>query len=343
MATIRRLAGGTGPAQALFTLGAALFLLSGCDKFAASSNAGSDGAADFARAALERNEHITVVAFDKKENTFTVRVKDTGELRIVRVDQIVGTVPGVASEEGKPRPVSDEKPSNGETTASANESAAAPPPVQETARAGDVARPSDQGDTRDQSAAKSDAGGSAVITDPRTGAVLAQGNTQAQAVDAASAKDAAKGKKVLASGPGYQITAGDRASPSAVRLASRSSDIPSPAKGVAVEKRAEPMICQGQQLMHIDGRNLEFDGDAVAAEDGCEIHITNSHIIAHGGVGISARAANVHIKNSVVEGDEGSVSASGGSQIYTQQSTFKGLSRRLDTATFTDLGGTAWN
>src|SRR5689334_21299148 len=122
MATIR------GPAQALFTLGAALFLLSGCDKLASSGGASTDAAADFARAALERNEQISVVAFDKKENTFTVRVKDTGELRIVRVDQIIGTVPGVASEAGKPRPVSDERPSNGETTASANEPAASPGP-----------------------------------------------------------------------------------------------------------------------------------------------------------------------------------------------------------------------
>jgi len=340
MATIR------GPAQALVTCGAVLFLLSGCGKFASTgASNGTDAAADFARAALERNEQISVVAFDKKENTFTVRVKDTGELHIVRVDQIIGTVPGVTSGEGKPRPVSDEKPSNGETTASTNEPAAAPPSAEEPARTGEIARPVGQTDTQEQSpaVAKSGNNGAAVITDPRTGAVLAQGSTQAEAVDAASAKDAAKGKKVLASGPGYQITAGDRAPPSAIRLASRSSDIPSPAKGVAVEKRAEPMICQGQQLMHIDGRNLEFDGDAVSAEGGCEIHITNSHIIAHGGVGISARAANVHIKNSVVEGDAGSVSAADGAEVYTQQSTFKGLSRRLDSATFHDLGGTVWN
>jgi hypothetical protein len=167
--------------------------------------------------------------------------------------------------------------------------------------------------------------------------------TQDSTAASPAGSTSAPGKKVLASGPGYTITAGDRAPPSAVRLASRSSDIPSPARGVAIEKRYEPMICQGQRLMHLDGRNLEFDGDALSVEDGCEIHITNSHIIAHGGIGLSVRAANVHIKNSVIEGDTGSVSASGGSQIYTQQSTFKGLSRRLDTATFHDLGGTVWN
>ncbi len=335
MATFR------GPAQALITVGAALFLLSGCDKFSKDADAGN-GAADFARAALERNEQLTVVAFDKKENTFTVRMKDTGELHVVHADQIVGSVPGVASGEGKPRPVSDEAPPNGEKTTSTNA-----PPVEQSAKAGETARPQDQVDARNPSAEGSKpataSNGASVITDPRTGTVLASGSTQNEAVDQASAKDTASGKKVLVSGPGYSITAGDRAPPSAVRLASRSSDIPSPARGVAVEKRAEPMICQGQRLLHIDGRNLEFDGDALAAQDGCEIHITNSHIIAHGGVGISARAANVHIKNSVIEGDAGSVSASDGSQVYTQQSTFKGLSRRLDTATFHDLGGTVWN
>src|SRR5581483_12409995 len=172
MATFR------GPAQALVTCGAALFLLSGCGKFASDGGGnGTDAAADFARAALERNEQISVVAFDKKENTFTVRVKDTGELHIVRVDQIIGTVPGVTSGEGKPRPVSDEKPSNGETTASTSEPAAAPPlPAEEPARTGEIARPGEQAGTQEQSraVAKSGSNGAAVITDPRTGAVLAQ-------------------------------------------------------------------------------------------------------------------------------------------------------------------------
>ena len=115
----------------------------------------------------------------------------------------------------------------------------------------------------------------------------------------------------------------------------------SPANAV-LERRYEPMICQGNRLLHIDGRNLEFEGDALSALDGCEIHITNSHIIARG-VGVFARAANVYIKNSIIEGDSGSISASDGAKVYTQQSTFRGLSRRLDTSTVTDLGGTVWN
>lgn len=323
MATIR------GSARAMITLGSALLILTGCGKLTA--NGGGASATDFARAALERNDNLTVVAFDENENTFTVRTKDTGELHVVRVDQLIGTVPGATSSASKPKPVSDQLPPPGEVTANT----AQPPSSSSTAEAD--APPADQ----DESKAASS--GRGVITDPRTGAVLAStGSGEGESATETRGGRDESGRKILASGPGYSIKAGDPAPRSNVRLASRSSEIPSPARGVAVERRYEPMVCQGAQLMHIDGRNLEFEGDAITVEGGCEIHITNSHIIAHG-VGISARAANVHIKNSVVEGDGGSISASEGAKVYTQQSTFKGLSRRLDTATFTDLGGTRWN
>jgi hypothetical protein len=320
-----------GPVPALGILGSALLLLTGCDKLNAG---GGNASADWARAALERNEQLTVVAFDKNANTFTVRLKDSGELHIVRVDEIIGSVPGAS--DSKPKPVSSEPASsNGEITASAG--------GERSATVGEIARPAQDLEARTPPADSSRPSGTAVITDPRTGNVLASSTPpSAEAAEGEPAQDAASGKKLLASGPGYSIKAGDPAPASAIRLASRASSIPSPARGVAIEHRYEPMICQGQQLMHIDGRNLEFEGDALTAESGCEIHITNSHIIAHG-VGLSARAANVHIKNSVIEGDAGSVSASEGAQVYTQQSTFKGLSRRLDTASFHDLGGTVWN
>jgi hypothetical protein len=334
MGTIR------GPARAFCTIGSALLILTGCDKLT------SDGT-DWARAALERNEQLTIVAFDKSAKTFTVKMKDTGELRVVRADQIVGTFPATAQEQATSKPAAATVPAaaNAESTAAAS---AAP------AAAGEVQRPAAEvearyplaGAAKSAEASGTSANGTAVITDAATGNVLASNAStgdEAQAEAKADAKaDARSDRKVLASGPGYSIKAGDTPPPAPIRLASRSSDIPSPTRGVALERRYEPMICQGQQMMHIDGRNLEFEGDAISAEDGCEIHITNSHIIAHG-LGVSARAANVHIKNSVVEGDSGSVSASEGAQVYTQSSTFKGLSRRLDTASFHDLGGTVWN
>jgi hypothetical protein len=141
--------------------------------------------------------------------------------------------------------------------------------------------------------------------------------------------------RVLESGPGYSIKA--VAGPQSAARAREAS-----MTGAPLERRHEPIVCQGARLVQIDNRNLAFDGDAVSAEDGCELHITNSHISASG-VGIAARGANVHIDNSQIEGEQASLEASNGAQVYAASSRFRGLSRRLDTAVVHDLGGNVWN
>lgn len=339
-----------GPARALYPFGVACLLLAGCEQVAEESG--------FARAALERNPRLEVIAYDSAAQTFTVKVKATGELRVIRAGDIVGTLPGMEDEgAGAGRVATAEAP-----LVVANASTDVPQPTQEAVPGESASSPQEREQERTASHETSTAGtarpgGTAVIRDAATGAVLAStGGEEARSGDSArptgvegqtsagaqrSADSAGGDSRLLASGPGYSIRAGD-APAAPVRLASTSAQIPSPVAGVAVERRDEPLICQGARLLHIDGRNLRFEGDAVTAEDGCEIHITNSHIIA-GGVGVTARAANVHIKNSVIEGESGSVSASEGAKVYTQSSTFRGLSRRLDTATFHDLGGTVWN
>jgi hypothetical protein len=142
--------------------------------------------------------------------------------------------------------------------------------------------------------------------------------------------------RVLESGPGYSIKAAGAGPPAPGRA--REAGVTS----APLERRHEPIVCQGARLVQIDNRNLAFDGDAVSAEDGCELHITNSHISASG-VGILVRAANVHIDNSLIEGDQASIDASHGAQVYAARSRFKGLSRRLDSASLHDLGGNVWN
>lgn len=340
-----------GSARSFCTLAGALLILTACH-----SRTGAE--AGFARAALERNPDLEVVAYDASANTFTVRVKQTRDLQVVRSDEIVGTVPGATGEV----PTSPAQSSSAQPAAPASAEQGTQPAqlaANEGAPGESAQSPEEQNRDEAPQAAADTSRGTGVIRNAETGAVLASSQRADTAVEAAqggaatgagessrapqSAASVREGadRKVLASGPGYSIVAGEPAAAS-VRLASTASDIPSPVRGVAVERRSEPMICQGARLLHVDGRNLQFDGDAVSAEDGCEIHITNSHIIA-GGVGVTARAANVHIKNSVIEGKSGSVSASDGANVYTQSSTFRGLSRRLDTASFHDLGGTVWN
>ena len=110
------------------------------------------------------------------------------------------------------------------------------------------------------------------------------------------------------------------------------------AVAASVEKRTDPIICQGDRLMRIDGETIEFTGDAVIAEKGCDLYISNASIRA-GGVGIIARQARVHIVNSTIGGSRGSYEASEGAEIYVARSTFAGVGRRFDTATMNDLGG----
>ncbi len=247
----------------------------------------------WARAALARNDRIEVVAADRQSGTFTVRVKDTGELRMVRADQLIA---GPALPANAP--------------AAAAGTAAPPAATPVTAEDGPLAS----------------AGEAAVRQDAKP-----------QAAAPAGTRADTAGGRVLKEGPGYTIKAASTAAPAAGGRV-RDSTVTS----AAVERRHEPIVCQGSRLLHIDNRNLEFDGDAVSAQDGCEIHITNSHISATG-VGVTARHANVHIDNSLIEGDAASIDASDGAQVYAASSRFRGLSRRADTAAFHDLGGNIWN
>lgn len=139
--------------------------------------------------------------------------------------------------------------------------------------------------------------------------------------------------RVIAKGPGYSIVA---ASPRANASAgdTRVTDAP-------LETLHDPIVCQGQRVLHIDNRDIRFDGNAITAEDGCEVHITNSRISA-GGIAIHAHNASVHIENSEIEGQKASIDAAGAAQIYAEASTFKGAARRLGQAAIHDLGNNNW-
>lgn len=256
----------------------------------------------WARAALERNDRVEIVAADPQSRTFTVRSKDTGQLHIVRADQLIAApAPAPVSAAGTPPPAAEEHPAP-----------AAPAPTAPAA-------------TDNDAAPAREAATPAPAAEPRVFASRAlQPGSLARPVPG----------QVLEAGPGYTIEAGSAPAAAPVRDTGGASG--------AVELRREPIVCQGARLLHIDNRNLQFEGDAVSAQDGCEIHITNSRIRATG-VGVSARAANVHIDNSLIEGDAGSIDASDGAQIYAASSRFRGLSRRLDTAAVHDLGGNVWN
>ena len=306
-----------------------LFGLAACNK----AGGGSDEMG-WARAALERNDHIEIVASDPSTSTFTIRVKDTGELRTVRTDQVIAAPPGLTAPAGAVAPAGAQAAPGESTTASnteqgqvvATQSPPAAAPGADTASATNGA----------SAAASSNTVASASV--PRTGLQQSAAPPSEAPNPNSDVTSITPGGKVLESGPGYAIKmASTKNTPQVTARTERSSTTS------AVERRHDPIVCQGQQMMHIDNRNVEFDGDAVAAQDGCEIYITNSHLIARNGVGISARHANVHVDNSQIEGDTASIDASQGAQVYLEASTFKGVSRRLDNSSFHDLGGNVWN
>jgi hypothetical protein len=257
----------------------------------------------WARAALERNQALEVVAADQQTRTFTVRLKESRELRTVRADEVVASL-AVAPPADVPPPAQQSQ----QPTAPEGAPAEAAVAQADTPTGGEPAAPAQ-----------------AAVTPPEP--VL----TSESSTDLAKVAPG----RVLESGPGYSIAAAQAATPGAARVRESASSAP-------LERRHEPIVCQGSRMLHIDNRNLVFDGDAVSAMDGCEIHITNSHISASG-VGVAARAANVHIDNSQIEGEQASIDLSEGAQVYAASSRFKGLSRRLDTATVHDLGGNIWN
>ena len=263
----------------------------------------------WARSALERNNKIEIVATDPQSRTFTVRQKDTGELRMVHADELVGAA-GAAATPGAPAAAAS---AGTPPTASGAAATAAVPPTPEPP-------------------ASNAAGGAAWVSESAP--------APAEAAQPLHPGAGGSGGRVLEAGPGYSIKAASALTAVAAVGGARTRE--AGVSSAAVERRHEPIICQGARMLQIDNRNLVFDGDAVSAEDGCEIHITNSHISASG-VGVSARAANVHIDNSQIEGDAASIDASQGAQVYAESSRFRGMSRRLDTAAFHDLGGNVWN
>ena len=272
--------------RAISVCAAALAAVAGCQKAAPDD-------LSWAQAALERNGAVQILSVDRQARAFTVRLKDTGELRIVRADEVVGSLPSV------------------------------PPPA--SARTGPIVA--------------SDAPASQPPAADSTAAAPAE-PAAARAQPPAPSGTAAAGPGVIAAGPGYSIKAARADGAASARgLAPYDSII---ASGLVVERRDEPIICQGARFLRIDNRNLEFQGDAISAEDGCEIHITNSRIAAKG-VGVSARAANVHIENSSIEGLSGSILASEGAQVYAEASKFRGVSRGLTSESLHDLGGNVWN
>ena len=272
---------------------ALLVTLAACDRIAAPKSTPTTASAEFAwaRAALERNATLEVIAADTQAGVFTVRVKRTGETQTIKLAELIATpaselgtaTPAVAAVPAAPAPLPEQRP-----VAPAVPEPAAAPPAEAPALAA-------------------------------TPAPL--GNDKTYTIER-------NGGRLKVSGPGVSIVS---AGPAGATVAQKE----------AGQRTVEPLICEGHRMLHFDNRSIYVDGDAIVARGGCEIYITNSHIVASG-TAVVAEDSIVHVANSTLEGSAASFDAGNDARLYLRSSTFQGLPRRAEKAVVQDQGGNTW-
>lgn len=250
---------------------------------------GSDGDGSqemaWARAALERNPNLELLATDMDAGVFTVRVRPTGQVHAVRVDELAAV------------PIAEivaSAPAGGGVPAAAP--AAADEPVQD-----------------------------ATFEDPDSEPAIAATDTPGPSPAPGNYTIERAGGQVRVVGPGVSIV-------------SAGATPPPSAKGEPGQRTVDPIVCDGPRTMHLDGRSIYVEGDAITVLGGCALYITNSRIVASA-TGVVAREGVVHIDNSYVEGATASFDVEGDVRMYLRGSTFQGLMRRDATAMIEDRGG----
>lgn len=261
----------------------ALLTLTACQRSVEQAETTAQAANElaWARAALERNPQIEVVASDTQARVFTLRDRSTGVVEVVKLDELAAA----PAAQFKSAPVATVT----NATAPAAEQPVETPQVAEE---------------------------SATPTRPATPV-----ETKNYTIDRADGQ-------IRVSGPGVSIVSSGPATPAG-------------AQGAAGQQPAEPIICEGPRMLHLDNRVIYVDGDAITARGGCELYITNSRIIASG-TGIVVQDAVVHVSNSHIEGANGSFDATDRAKLYVRSSTFQGIPKRTQLAMVQDQGGNRW-
>jgi hypothetical protein len=236
----------------------------------------------WARAALQRNPEIEVVASDPQSGVITVKYRGTGEIETVKASELVAVSPSqLQALNGQPMTTAESEAGPGQ-----EELATSP---QQTAQ----------------------------TTPPESG----EGTPTGYKIERADGQ-------VRVSGPGVSIV-------------SSGSNASADDRAGAGRRAVDPFICEGRRTLQLDNRDIYVDGDAITVRGGCELFLTNSHIVASG-TGIVVQDGTVHISNSQVEGGNASFQAEDGAKLYVRGSTFQGVPRRGELAMVQDQGGNRW-
>lgn len=255
------------------------------------SVAATTGELAWARAAVERNPDLEVIATDPQSGVVTVKHRSTGEIEAIKASALAAVTP------------SQLKPMN--------QRPAPPPEI-------DPAPVEEERATNPQQAAQA--------TAPDSG--RGEGTpSQGLQTDSAYTIDRSGGQ-IRVSGPGVSIV-------------SAGSGAAGGNQASAGRRAVDPFICEGRRTLQLDNRDIYVEGDAITVRGGCEVFITNSHIVASG-TGIVVQDATVHISNSTIEGASASFQADDRAKMYVRSSTFQGVPRRTELAMVQDQGGNKW-
>ena len=260
------------------------------ESVAAAANAPSTSASmnataemTWARAAIERNPDLEVIATDPLTGVVTIKHRSTGEVEAIKANELAAVTPSQLKPmqmQAAPPPEPEPAPAQNESMRAASQHATAP----------------------DSGAAQ-------------PGTITSNG---AYTVDRS-------GGKLRVSGPGVSIeSSGTNAAASNQPGAGR--------------RAVDPFICEGRRQLQLDSRDIYVDGDAITVRGGCEVFITNSHIVATG-TAIVVQDAIVHVSNSQIEGGNASFQADDRAKMYVRGSTFTGVPRRAELAMVQDQGG----
>ncbi len=266
---------------------AAALALAACDRGEAPKSepaaaAPANAQLSWARAALQRNPEIEVVASDPQSGVITVKYRGTGEIETVKASELVAVSPSQLQQlNGQPMTTAESEAGPGQ-----EELATSP---QQTAQ----------------------------TTPPESG----EGTPTGYKIERADGQ-------VRVSGPGVSIV-------------SSGSNASADDRAGAGRRAVDPFICEGRRTLQLDNRDIYVDGDAITVRGGCELFLTNSHIVASG-TGIVVQDGTVHISNSQVEGGNASFQAEDGAKLYVRGSTFQGVPRRGELAMVQDQGGNRW-
>src|SRR5512138_410827 len=274
-------------------------VLAACQQERAAQPASQDAAMEWARAALERNPQLELVATDSQAQVFTVRDRQSGEVRAVKLDELAAAPVAQLSQRSTPAPAPLP-----EATASAPAQTAPADPVPQSNQQIEQPAPKEPATAMNEDRPTSSS------SDPTANYTIERSAGQ-----------------VRVTGPGVSIVSAGAGTQGH--------------EGVSHSNSVEPIICEGQRMVHLDGRQIFVDGNAITVRGGCELYITNSRVVATG-TGVIVQDGTVHVSNSTIDGQNGSFDVGDEAKLFARSSTFRGIPRRSENALVQDQGGNRW-